>query len=38
MKLITSKITHIEIVLKLIGTPEEFLVDRFRIMWPMIFR
>jgi hypothetical protein len=34
MKLITSKITHIEIVLKLIGTPEEFLVDRFRIMWP----
>jgi hypothetical protein len=34
MKLITSKITHIEIILKLIGTPEEFLVDRFKIMWP----
>lgn len=34
MKLITSKISHIEIILKLIGTPEEFLLDRFKIMWP----
>jgi hypothetical protein len=34
MKLITSKITHIEILLKLVGTPQEFLLDRFKIMWP----
>lgn len=34
MKLITSKISHIEIILKLIGTPEDFLLDRFKIMWP----
>jgi hypothetical protein len=34
MKLITSKIAQIEIILKLIGTPEEMLLERFKIMWP----
>ena len=34
MKLITSKITHIEVILKLIGTPVDMLLERFKIMWP----
>lgn len=34
MKLITSKITQIEIILKLVGTPEELILERFKIMWP----
>lgn len=34
MKLISSKISHVEIVLKLIGTPVEMLLERFKIMWP----
>jgi hypothetical protein len=34
MKLITSKISQIEVILKLIGTPEEMIVERFQIMWP----
>jgi vacuolar protein sorting-associated protein 53 len=33
MKLITSRIAHIEVILKLIGTPEEMLLERFKIMW-----
>lgn len=33
-KLINSKISHIEMILKLVGTPEEMLLERFRIMWP----
>ena len=34
VKLVNARVTHIEIVLKLIATPEEMLVERFRIMWP----
>jgi len=34
MKLVTSRTAHIEVVLKLIGTPEEMLLERFKIMWP----
>lgn len=34
MKLVTSRAAHIEVVLKLIGTPTEMLVERFKIMWP----
>lgn len=35
-KLVTSRFTQIEVVLKLVGTPEDeaMLVERFRIMWP----
>ena len=35
-KLITGRFTQIEVVLKLVGTPEDeaILVERFRIMWP----
>lgn len=33
-KLVMSHTSHIETVLKLVGTPEEMLVERFRIMWP----
>jgi len=33
-RLVTSKVTHVETVLKLVGTPEGMLVERFRIMWP----
>lgn len=32
-KLINGKAAHIEVILKLIGTPEEVLVERFRILW-----
>jgi hypothetical protein len=34
MKLVTSKVAHIEVILKLIGTPEDMLLERFKIMWP----
>lgn len=34
MKLVASKIAHIEVILKLIGTPEDMLLERFKIMWP----
>jgi hypothetical protein len=34
MKLVTTRTTHIEVVLKLIGTPTEVLLERFKIMWP----
>jgi hypothetical protein len=33
MKLVASKIAHIEVILKLIGTPEDMLLERFKIMW-----
>ena len=33
LKFITSKVTHIEVILKLIGTPEDMLLERFKIMW-----
>lgn len=33
-KLINSRSSHIEMILKLIGTPEDMLLERFRIMWP----
>jgi vacuolar protein sorting-associated protein 53 len=33
-KIVTSRINHIEAILKLIGTPEEVLVERFRVLWP----
>eukprot|EP00981_Chlorochromonas_danica_P000477 scaffold98_cov248-Ochromonas_danica.AAC.18 len=33
-KLINGKAGHIEIILKLVGTPEEVLVERFRMLWP----
>ena len=32
-KLINARTAHIEIVLKLIATPEEMLLERFKIMW-----
>ena len=34
VKLVTAKVCHIEAVLKLVGTPEGTLVERFKIMWP----
>ena len=33
-KLVNARIAHIEMVLKLIATPEEMLLERFQIMWP----
>lgn len=33
-KFIVSRASQIETVLKLVGTPAEMLVERFRIMWP----
>ena len=33
-KLVNARTSHIEIVLKLIATPEEMLLERFKIMWP----
>jgi hypothetical protein len=33
-KLVSAKIAHIEMILKLVGTPEDLLLERFRIMWP----
>ena len=33
-KLVNARIAHIEMVLKLIATPEEMLLERFKIMWP----
>jgi ribosomal protein S11 len=33
-KFVNSKITYIEMILKLVGTPEDMLLDRFKIMWP----
>lgn len=33
-KLIAGKAAHIEMMLKLVGTPEEMLVERFRMLWP----
>lgn len=33
-KLINNKTAHIETILKLIGTPDDMLIDRFKIMWP----
>lgn len=33
-KIVTSKVGQIEIILKLVATPEDFLVERFRVMWP----
>jgi hypothetical protein len=33
-KLVNARTAHIEVVLKLVATPEEMLVERFRIMWP----
>ena len=34
-KLVTTKASHIETILKLVGTPEgPILVERFKIMWP----
>ncbi len=34
VKFVTGKVLHIEMVLKLVGTPEELLLERFLIMWP----
>ena len=33
MKLVTSRVAHIEVILKLLGLPDDILVDRFRAMW-----
>jgi len=33
-RLVTSKVSHVETVLKLVGTPDAVLVERFCIMWP----
>ncbi len=33
-KFVTVQMSKIEMVLKLIGTPDAMLVERFRIMWP----
>jgi hypothetical protein len=30
VKLVTSRVTHIETILKLVGTPEEMLLERFK--------
>jgi hypothetical protein len=34
MKLVTSRVSHIETILKLLGLPDDILVDRFRAMCP----
>lgn len=34
MKLVTTRVSLIETILKLIGLPDDILVDRFRVMWP----
>ena len=34
MRIVNSKAGQIECILKLVGTPEELLVERFREMWP----
>jgi hypothetical protein len=34
VKLVNSKAAHVEMILKLIGTPEDMLLERFKIMWP----
>ncbi len=34
VKFVNAKVAHIEMVLKLVGTPEDMLLERFRIMWP----
>lgn len=34
VKIVNTRITAIEVILKLIGTPEQLLVERFRVMWP----
>ncbi len=33
-KFVTVQMSKIEMVLKLVGTPNAMLVERFRIMWP----
>lgn len=33
-RLVNAKVAHIEAILKLVGTPEDMLVERFRAMWP----
>ena len=33
-KFVNNKTAHIEMLLKLIGTPDDMLIDRFKIMWP----
>ncbi|ETV97877.1 hypothetical protein, variant 1 [Aphanomyces invadans] len=33
-KFVTNEIAHVEAVLKLIGTPNDMLVESFKIMWP----
>jgi len=34
IRLVTSRCTHIEAVLKLIGTSEDMIAERFKTMWP----
>lgn len=34
LKLVQHEIGHIEVMLKLIGTPEDKLLESFRLMWP----
>jgi hypothetical protein len=34
VKLINAKATHVEVILKLVGTPDDMLLERFRVMWP----
>mmetsp|Transcript_6722 Transcript_6722/g.8843 ORF Transcript_6722/g.8843 Transcript_6722/m.8843 type:complete len:874 (+) Transcript_6722:83-2704(+) len=33
-KFVTRQLSRIEVLVKLVGTPAELLVERFRIMWP----
>lgn len=33
-KLVNTRCTHIEVILKLVGTPDEVLLERFKLMWP----
>lgn len=33
-KLVNTRSAHIEIILKLVGTPDEVLLERFKLMWP----
>lgn len=34
VKMVNSRIAHIETVLKLAATPEDMLSERFNVMWP----
>jgi hypothetical protein len=33
LKLVTSRVSHIEMILKMMGLPDDLVVDRFRTLW-----